>query len=825
MSIFEKDSIFFQDPGSDDAEIVPLLTADDEEAMNQEPVPKSMPVLPLRNNVLFPGVVIPITVGRDKSIRLIKEAYRKKKHIGVVAQKDVNIEDPDEKDLYHLGTVARILKVLQMPDGNTTAIIQGQKRFKLMRITAKNPYFRCQSIDHEPFYNSADKKTFRAVVDSLRDISLEIIKKSPNLPSDANFTITNIESPTFLINFVASNLSVDVHKKQKYLETSDDFTRAKDVLNILSNELQMQELKNKIQNKVKTDLDKQQRDYFLNQQIKTIQEELGANPGEQAMDELKKKAKKKSWPVEAKETFDKELSRLSRMNPAVPEYSIQLNYLEFLTDLPWQHFSDDNINLKKAQAVLDKDHYGLEKVKDRILEHLAVLKLKKGNNSPILCLVGPPGVGKTSLGKSVARALKRSYVRMSLGGLRDEAEIRGHRKTYIGAMPGRVLANIKKAATGNPVFVLDEIDKVSGNTFTGDPSSALLEVLDPEQNTEFHDNYLEVPYDLSNVLFIATANTLSSVHPALRDRLEVIDISGYLVEEKVQIAKRHLIPKQLKQHGVKKSQVQFRNPIVEHIIEGYTREAGVRNLEKQIAAVIRSKARFIAAEEEYTKIPSKKDLGKILGPRKYSLDHYTAIRQPGVVIGLAWTSVGGEILFVETSLSRGKGQLTLTGNLGTVMKESANLAFEYLKSHADTLSIDPEVFDKWNVHMHVPEGATPKDGPSAGITMFTALASAFTQQKIKARIAMTGEITLRGKVLPVGGIKDKILAAKRANITDIILSADNEKDINDIPEKYIKGLKFHYVKEMIEVAKVALAQNKVKDAINLNVPKADKSAG
>ncbi len=825
MSIFEKDSVFFQDPGSEDAEMVPLLTADDEEAMNEEPVPKSLPILPLRNNVLFPGVVIPITVGRDKSIQLIKEAYRGNKTIGVVAQKDVNIEDPKEKDLYHLGTVARILKVLQMPDGNTTAIIQGKKRFKLLRITVKKPYFKGQSIDYDPFYTSADPKTFTAVIDSLRDISLEIIKKSPNLPSDANFTIKNIESPTFLINFVASNLSADVHKKQKYLETSDDFVRAKEVLSVLSNELQMQELKNKIQDKVKTDLDKQQRDYFLNQQIKTIQEELGANPGEQAMDDLKKKARNKSWPSEAKETFDKELSRLGRMNPAVPEYSIQLNYLEFFTDLPWEDFSDDNINLKKAQRVLDEDHYGLEKVKDRILEHLAVLKLKKGNNSPILCLVGPPGVGKTSLGKSIARALKRSYVRMSLGGLRDEAEIRGHRKTYIGAMPGRVLSNIKKAATGNPVFVLDEIDKVSGNTFTGDPSSALLEVLDPEQNTEFHDNYLEVPYDLSNVLFIATANTLSSVHPALRDRLEVIDISGYLVEEKVQIAKRHLIPKQLEQHGVNKSQVKFRSPVIEQVIEGYTREAGVRTLEKQIAAVIRNKVRYIAAEEDYTKTPSKKDLEKILGPRRYSRDHYTTIRQPGVVTGLAWTSVGGEILFVETSLSRGKGQLTLTGNLGTVMKESANLAFEYLKSHTHTLDINPEVFNKWNVHMHIPEGSTPKDGPSAGITMFTALASAFTQRKIKARIAMTGEITLRGKVLPVGGIKDKILAAKRADITDIILSADNEKDINDIPEKYINGLNFYYVKEMIEVADIALAKSKVKDAINLNVPKEEKNPG
>lgn len=817
MSFLEQDNVLFQEAEGQETEMIPLLSSEDEEKLNEEPIPEDIPILPLRNNVLFPGVVIPITVGRDKSIQLIKETYKGDKTIGVVAQKDVNIEDPKEADIHHIGTVARILKVLQMPDGNTTAIIQGKKRFNLLEITQKEPYFRGKTSEYESSYISTNEQTFNALIDSLRDLSLEIIQKSPNLPSDASFAIKNIESPTFLTNFVASNLSTEVQEKQKYLETSDVFKRATDVLEVLSSELQKQELKNQIQDKVKTDLDKQQRDYFLNQQLKTIQDELGGNPNEQAIKELKEKAEKKNWPQEAKDAFEKELAKLNRMNPAVPEYSIQLNYLEFMTDLPWGKFSDDNLKLTIAQKVLDEDHYGLEKVKERILEHLAVLKLKKDNESPILCLVGPPGVGKTSLGKSIARALNRSYVRMSLGGLRDEAEIRGHRKTYIGAMPGRILSNIKKAKTSNPVFVLDEIDKVSGNTISGDPSSALLEVLDPEQNSEFYDNYLELNYDLSNVLFIATANTLSSVHPALRDRLEVIDISGYLVEEKNEICKRHLIPKQLDKHGVKKNQITFRKDIIEKVIEGYTREAGVRLLEKNVASIIRNKAKSIAANEKYNKVVSKDDLVRVLGPQKVNKNEYAQIDQPGVVTGLAWTAVGGEILFVETSLSRGKGQLTLTGNLGDVMKESANLAFEYLKSHASQLEIDSEVFKNWNVHMHVPEGATPKDGPSAGITMFTALASIFTQRKIKSRIAMTGEITLRGKVLPVGGVKEKILAAKRAKITDIIISSENEKDINDITEKYIKGLKFHYVNEMIEVVDIALAKNKVKNAMNLSV--------
>ncbi|MFO8087361.1 MAG: endopeptidase La [Bacteroidales bacterium] len=822
MSFLEQDNILFQEVDNPEAEMIPLLSSEDEEKLNEEPIPEDLPILPLRNNVLFPGVVIPITVGRDKSIQLIRETYKGDKTIGVVAQKDVNIEDPGKKDLNFIGTVARILKVLQMPDGNTTAIIQGKKRFRLKEITQTEPYFRGRTQDYEESYISAEPDTFNALIDSLRDLSLDIIKKSPNLPSDASFAIKNIESPTFLTNFVASNLSTDVQKKQHYLETSDIFKRATEVLGVLSDELQKLELKNQIQDKVKSDLDKQQRDYFLNQQLKTIQDELGGNPNEQAINELKAKAEKKNWSKEAKETFEKELAKLDRMNPAVPEYSIQLNYLEFMTNLPWNEFSDDNLHLSRAQKVLDEDHYGLEKVKERILEHLAVLKLKEDNESPILCLVGPPGVGKTSLGKSIARALNRSYVRMSLGGLRDEAEIRGHRKTYIGAMPGRILSNIKKAKTSNPVFVLDEIDKVSGNTISGDPSSALLEVLDPEQNNEFYDNYLEINYDLSGVLFIATANTLSSVHPALRDRLEVIDISGYLVEEKKEICKRHLIPKQLKKHGVKKNQISFSKDIIEKIVQGYTREAGVRMLEKNVAAIIRNKAKSIAAEEAYEKKVNTDDLLRVLGPQKVNHNDYSHIQQPGVVTGLAWTAVGGEILFIETSLSRGKGNLTLTGNLGTVMKESANLAFEYLKSHATELDLKPEIFYKWNVHMHIPEGATPKDGPSAGITMFTALASIFTQRKIKSRIAMTGEITLRGKVLPVGGIKEKILAAKRASITDIIISSENEKDINDIPQKYIKGLKFHYVDEMIDVVDLALSKNKIKNPLELDVTELEK---
>ena len=819
MSVFEKDNITFQDAEGQETEMIPLLSTEEEDQLKQEAVPEDMPILPLRNNVLFPGVVIPITVGRDKSIQLIKDTYNEgDKTVGVVSQKDVNIEDPSEDDLNQVGTVAKIIKVLQMPDGNTTAIIQGKKRFKITEINQTEPYFRGKGGEYEETYISKSDQEFNALIDSLRDWSLDIIKKSPNLPSDASFAIKNIESSTFLVNFVASNLSTDVSNKQKYLETSDIFQRASDVLEVLSNELQKQELKNKIQDKVKTDLDKQQRDYFLNQQLKTIQEELGGNPNEQAINELKKKAEAKDWPQEAKDTFEKEVAKLNRMNPAVPEYSIQLNYLEFLTDLPWNEISDDNLKLKQAEKVLEEDHYGLEKVKERILEHLAVLKLKQSNDSPILCLVGPPGVGKTSLGRSVARALNRSYVRMSLGGLRDEAEIRGHRKTYIGAMPGRIMSNIKKAQTSNPVFVLDEVDKVTGNSISGDPSSALLEVLDPEQNSEFYDNYLEVNYDLSKVLFIATANSLNSVHPALRDRLEVIDISGYLVEEKIEICKRHLIPKQLEKHGVKKNQVTFRKNIIEKLIEDYTREAGVRTLEKHIASVIRSKAKYIATGEEYNKVVSEDDLNHILGPSKSNQNKLTQIEEPGVVTGLAWTAVGGEILFVESSLSRGKGNLTLTGNLGNVMKESANLAFEYLKSHTEELNIDPEIFKHWNVHIHVPEGATPKDGPSAGITIFTALASIFTQRKIKTKTAMTGEITLRGKVIPVGGIKEKILAAKRSKITDIIISRENEKDINDIPEKYIKGLKFHYVDEMIEVVDLALQKNKVKNAMDLKKP-------
>ena len=650
----------------------------------------------------------------------------------------------------------------------------------------------------------------------MKDLSIQNIKQSPNIPSDAAFAIKNIESPIFLVNFVSSNLNIDTDEKQKLLEISNFHDRAQKVLTALTKELQIQELKNQIQDKVKVDLDKQQRDYFLHQQLKTIQEELGDAPGAQDISDLSERALKKNWDLEIAETFEKELAKLQRMNSQAADYSVQLNYLEFLVDLPWNEYTKDNFDLARAQKILDEDHYGLEKVKERIIEHLAVIKLKKDLKAPILCLVGPPGVGKTSLGKSVARALDRKYVRMSLGGVRDESELRGHRKTYIGAMPGRIMLNLKKVHASNPVFVLDEVDKVLGANVSGDPQAALLEILDPEQNNTFHDNYLEVDYDLSKAMFIATANTLSTIHPALVDRMEVIDISGYLMEEKVEIAKRHLIPKQLKEHGVKKNQLQFSKAIIEKIIEDYTREAGVRTLDKHIATTIRKKVKFIVEKQAYNKKLLLEDLAEVLGPPRFQRERGISNNVPGVVTGLAWTAVGGEILFIEVSLSKGKGSLTLTGNLGDVMKESATIALEYLKSHASQLSIDPDVFQKWNVHIHVPEGATPKDGPSAGITMFTALASAFTQRKVRHKIAMTGETTLRGKVLPVGGVKEKILAAKRAKITDIVLSVENQKDIEDVKEQYRKGLKFHYVDEMIEVVDYALLKVKVKNPLNIN---------
>jgi ATP-dependent Lon protease len=801
-----------------DTEFIPMLSSEEEEQMRAEKLPDSIPILPLRNTVLFPGLVIPITVGRDKSIRLIRESYRGDRTIGVVAQKDSNIEDPEEKDLYNVGTVAHLIKILQMPDGNTTVIIQGKKRFEIENFLQDEPYFRAKIKDMADFDKGNEKdERFVATISSLKDLAIQIIKLSPSIPTEAAFAIKNIDSPYFLVNFVSSNLNIELIEKQKLLETTDLMKRANEVLKALSKELQMLELKTQIQDKVKLDLDKQQRDYLLSQQLKTIQEELGGSPHEQEISEMKAKAATKKWSEKVADIFDKELKKLQRMNPQAAEYSIQMNYLETMLELPWNEFTKDNFDLKKAQRVLDDDHYGLEKIKERIIEHLAVLKLKNDMKSPILCFVGPPGVGKTSLGKSIARALGRNYIRISLGGLRDEAELRGHRKTYIGAMPGRIIQSLKKAGSANPVFVLDEVDKVSGNNFQGDPQAALLEILDPEQNFEFYDNYLEITFDLSRVMFLATANTLSTIHPALRDRMEIIDLSGYLLEEKVEIAKRHLVPKQIREHGLKEKQVQFSKKVLEKLVDDYTRESGVRTLEKVIAKIVRNRAKYVAMEEKYDQKLGPEEVGKILGAPRYQKERDTKIDVPGVVTGLAWTAVGGEILFVEVSLSKGKGNLTLTGNLGDVMKESATIAYEYLKSHAMTLGIDPEVFPNWNVHIHVPEGATPKDGPSAGITMLTALASAFTQRKTKPYLAMTGEITLRGKVLPVGGIKEKILAAKRAKIKNIIMSVENKKDIDEVKVDYIEGLNFIYVDKMIDVIQYAIEEKKVANPLELRV--------
>lgn len=799
-----------------ETEFFPLLSTEDEEMMNAEDVPDELPILPLRNTVLFPGVVIPITVGRDKSIKLIKEAYQGSKTIGVVAQKDSDVEDPAIDDLQKTGTIARLIKILQMPDGNTTAIIQGKKRFKISEITQSEPYYKAKIISLEYKSKIPADKNFNALISSVKDLSIQIIEKSPAIPSEAVFAINNIESPVFLLNFISSNLNVENKAKQELLEMTDLGKRAKKVLKIMTKELQLLELKHDIQSKVKVDMDKQQRDFLLNQQLKTIQDELGGGPHASEIKDLNDKAGKKKWSKEIAEVFKNEMTKLQRMNPAAAEYSIQLGYLDLFVALPWNEFSKDNLDLKHAMKVLNDDHYGLDEIKERIIEHLAVLRLKNNMKSPILCFVGPPGVGKTSLGKSIANALGRKFVRMSLGGVRDEAELRGHRKTYIGAMPGRIIQSLKKIKTSNPVFMLDEIDKVSGSNYSGDPQAALLEVLDPEQNNSFYDNYLEVEYDLSNIMFIATANTLSTVHPALRDRMEIINLSGYILEEKIEIARRHLLPKQLIEHGVKSSQVKFNKNILEKIVEDYTKEAGVRHLEKRIAKVIRNRAKFIAMDEPYESKLSIKILNDILGVPIFQKDKDITNNVAGVVTGLAWTSVGGEILFIEVSLSKGKGVLKLTGNLGDVMKESAILAYEYLKAHHNIIGLEPEVFKNWNVHIHVPEGATPKDGPSAGITMLTALASAFTQRKVKANLAMTGEITLRGKVLPVGGIKEKILAAKRAKITEILLSKENRRDIEEIKDEYVKGLEFRYVDNMLEAIDHALLQTKVNNPLLIN---------
>ena len=797
-----------------DAELIPLLTPEDEEEMNNEGLPKTLPILPLRNTVLFPGVVIPITAGRDASIKLIKDANNGSKVIGVVAQKDEKTENPGVNDIHTLGTVARILRVLQMPDGNTTVIIQGKKRFEVAEILTEKPYMTATVRETKEERPDKDGQEFLAIIESIKDLALKIIRDNPNIPSEASFAIKNIQSNSFLINFVSSNLNLDVKDKQELLEIGNLQERALATLKYMNVELQKLELKNVIQSKVRSDMDQQQREYFLHQQMKTIQEELGGVSYDEEITEMRLKAKDKKWDEKIAEHFEKELAKLQRMNPQVAEYSIQRNYLDLFLDLPWNEFSEDKFDLKRAQKILDRDHYGLEDVKRRIIEYLAVLKLRNDMKSPILCLYGPPGTGKTSLGKSVAEALGREYVRMSLGGLRDEAEIRGHRKTYIGAMPGRIIQSLKKAGTSNPVFILDEIDKLA-SSHQGDPSSAMLEVLDPEQNNEFHDNFLEMSYDLSKVMFIATANNLSTIQPALRDRMEIINVTGYTIEEKVEIAKRHLLPKQLKEHGLKSKDLRIGKPQLEKIVEGYTRESGVRTLEKQIAKVVRYAAKSIAIEEEYNVKISIEDVEKILGPARMERDKYENNDVAGVVTGLAWTSVGGDILFIESILSKGKGTLNITGNLGKVMKESATIAMEYIKSNAKSFGINSAVFDKYNVHIHVPEGATPKDGPSAGITMLTSLVSLFTQKKVKKSVAMTGEITLRGKVLPVGGIKEKILAAKRAKIKEIILSEDNRKDILEIKEDYLKGLTFSYVSEMSEVIDLAITNQKVKNAKKL----------
>ena len=813
---YRDDDFLMNDLTEANSEFIPVLTIEDARLGMDEEVPEELPILPLRNAVLFPGVVIPITVGRDKSVRLVKEYYKKKRAIGVVAQMDSNVEEPTLADLYKIGTVAQIIKTLQMPDGNMTVIIQGKRRFELLETTQIDPYIKAKVAEYSDFKDFPHTRKFYALAQSVKDLAVQIISRSQHLPEEASYAIKSIDSPIFLVNFVASNVEMDLPTKQMLLESTDITQMATDLLGVLTTEQQMLDLKQQIQSKVRVDMDKQQREYFLNQQLRTIQEELGGTPNEQDINELTEKAKKKKWSDEVAEVFDREIKKLERTNPQAAEYGIQLNYLQYLVDLPWNEFTKDNFDLKRAQKVLDADHFGLEKVKDRIIEHLAVLKLKNDMKAPILCLVGPPGVGKTSLGKSIARALNRKYVRMSLGGVRDESELRGHRKTYIGAMPGRIIQNLRKVKSGNPVFVLDEIDKVSGNNISGDPQAALLEILDPEQNSTFYDNFLELDYDLSKILFIATANNLSTIHPALRDRMEIIDLSGYLREEKYEIAKRHLIPKQLQEHGLKSTEINFPKDIVMQIIDNYTREAGVRNLERRIADVMRYRAKQVVTEVEFEKKVNADLLSKVLGVPMHRDEDEVKHVTPGVATGLAWTQVGGEILSIEVSLSRGMGHLSLTGNLGDVMKESATIAYEFIKSHASQLDISPDVFDTWNVHVHIPEGATPKDGPSAGITMLTALTSAFTQRKVKGQLAMTGEITLRGKVLPVGGIKEKMLAAKRNGVTDLIVCIDNKRDILDIKEDYVSGLNFHYVENMMEVLNLALEKEQDKNDLDYN---------
>ncbi|MDD3738292.1 MAG: endopeptidase La [Lentimicrobiaceae bacterium] len=789
-----------------DGGFIPIMAGEDSLETDTKDIPTALPILSLRDTVLFPGAIIPISIGREKSIKLVKDNYKKNKLIGVVAQKQADTDDPKPEDLYTIGTFAYIVKTLQLRDGNTTALIKGSGRFEITNFIQEEPYILAEV---KPF-NDVNKRRknnqkFNAIVDIIKDLAIEIVEKvGGSAEHDKIFALKNIETPMLLISYVASNLSVSTQEKQRILSINDIDERAKVIVELLSRELQLVDLKNQIQSKVKHEIDKQQRDYVLNQQLKLIQDELGSNPNEDQINQLKQKAKSKKWPKNAYAVFEKELSKLSRINPMSTEYSMQLNYVDILADLPWETYTQDNFDLERARKILDEDHFGMEKIKERILEYLAVLKLKGDMKSPILCLVGPPGVGKTSLGKSIARAVNRNYVRVSLGGLHDESEIRGHRRTYIGAMPGRIIQSIRKAKTSNPVFVLDEIDKVSGMNVNGDPSAALLEVLDPEQNTAFYDNFVEVEYDLSKVMFIATANSLSNIHPALRDRMEVIELSGYLVEEKIEIAKRHLIPKQLKEHGVKKSDISFPKATLTQIIENYTLESGVRTLDKTIAKIVRNRALQIVADKPYTKSINKNQLNEILGKPLFNYATSYSGKSYGVATGLAWTPVGGQILFIETALNKGKAGLTLTGNLGDVMKESAIIALEYLKSKANELKIPVELFAENSVHIHVPEGATPKDGPSAGITMFTSLVSAFLKKPVNPKYAMSGEITLRGRILPVGGVKEKILAAKRSGVTDIILCSDNKKDVDEINPKYIEGLNFHYLENMLDVVKIAL---------------------
>ncbi len=776
-------------------------------------LPQEIPILPIRNTVLFPGVVLPITVGRQKSIKLVKKAYKGDRIIGVVAQKNNTVEEPDIEDIYHIGTVAKIIKMIVLPDGNTTIIIQGKNRFKIKSLVAIQPYFVAQVKYVKEKFLSKHRKETKAVVQSLKDAASKILKLNPEIPQEAQVALDNIESHTFLTHFLSSNINAEVADKQKLLEINDGMERATLLLEHMLNDIQMLELKQEIHNKVHSDIDQQQRDFYLRQQIKVLQDELGHDGPDQEVEALRARGEQKKWPVEVKNHFNKELDKILRLNPASAEYPVAFGYVELFVDLPWGEYTVDNFDLKQARTILDRDHYGLDKIKDRIIEYLAVLKLKQDMKGPILCLYGPPGVGKTSLGRSIGEALNRKYIRMSLGGVHDEAEVRGHRKTYVGAMPGRIIQNIKKVKSSNPVFILDEIDKVRSD-FRGDPSSALLEVLDPEQNSTFTDNYLEVPYDLSKVLFIATANSMDTIHPALRDRMEIIELSGYTLEEKVNIAQKHLLPKQKREHGLKAKDFRLSKKALVRIIEGYTRESGVRNLERKLGAVVRKVAKSIALEEEYQKLVDIKDVMEFLGPPTFDKELYQDNSIPGVVTGLAWTQAGGEILFIESSLSRGKGKLTLSGQLGDIMKESAVTALSYLKSNAEALDIDHRVFNSYDLHIHVPAGAVPKDGPSAGITIATSLASIYTQRKVKDKVAMTGEITLRGKVLPVGGVKEKILAAKRAGLKEIILSERNRKDIEEISAEYLKGLKIHFVETVREVLEIALLNQKGKDPVH-----------